>query len=97
MIIKVVVKAVLICALFMAVGSYLVYLKTGKFWIPSFNFSGVTQSIGLGSPNMSTLPQLSELQETGQPVYKWIQNGRWHYGDTPPEGVKAQIVSRGKK
>ena len=97
MIFKVVIKAVLICALFMAVGSYLVYLKTGNFWIPSFDLSSVSRSISIGSPKMSILPKLEELQKTGKPVYKWVQNGRWHYGDTPPKGVKSQIVSRGKK
>jgi TRAP-type C4-dicarboxylate transport system permease small subunit len=91
-----VIKAVLICALFMAIGSYLVYLRTGTFWMPSFDLSGLKQSVKMGSPKMSTLPKLNELNESGRPVYKWIQNGRWHYGDTPPEGVKAQIISKGE-
>jgi hypothetical protein len=93
----VVVKAVLICALLMALGSYLVYLKTGRFWIPSFAVASLIPSTKHDSPNMSPLPKLNELEKSGLPVYKWIQDGQWHYGDSPPNGVDAQIVSGDEK
>ncbi len=50
------------------------------------------QRTGVEAPRL-TLPQLELPSGSGETVraYKWRDGeGNWHYGDTPPPGVKAE-------
>ncbi len=90
MLVKLLFKSVLIVCLAIAVVSYATYLKTGKFWLPSFSTSNIKMPSVNSSPTMSALPSLSEMDSSNQKTYKWRVNGQWHYGEAPPEGVEVQ-------
>ncbi|MBX2849058.1 MAG: hypothetical protein KTR16_12105 [Acidiferrobacterales bacterium] len=77
------IKAVLVVAIVVAVASYLNYLRTGYFWLPSIG----SFQIGSSTPNMQTLPPPKDT------IYKWREGGEWVYGDAPPESVEAQKVT----
>lgn len=86
----------------MAIASYAVYLKTGRFWVPSFShvvsklswpdFKAVKSFgdyFGDNEKPVAVQPVTIPLAKPSEPTYKWRLNGQWHYGDTPPEGVNA--------
>ena len=83
-------KCLVVCLLGYAVLAVVIYTATGQTWKPSIawpDFDAV-----LPSPTMST------LEAPDQPTWRWRENGRWHYGDTPPEGVQAERIDKqGKK
>lgn len=93
MVVKLLFKSLLIVCLVIAIASYATYLKTGQFWVPSFSTSNIKIPSVISSPKMNTLPKLSELESSNQKTYKWLANGQWHYGEAPPEGVKAVLIS----
>lgn len=45
-------KAITICVLIIAIASYFVYLRTGKFWAPHFSVSSLTAN----NPFVNDLP-----------------------------------------
>ena len=85
MIARVLIKAGIMIAIFMAIASYVVYLKTGKFWKPSWSNVNISmpELLGSGAPNMQSITAPEE------PTYKWRQGGQWHYGQKPPKGMDA--------
>ena len=87
MVVKLLFKSVLIVCLVIAIASYATYLKTGKFWLPSFSTSNIKMPSVNSSPTMSALPKLSEMDSSNLKTYKWLVNGQWYYGEVPPEGV----------
>ena len=92
MITRIVIKAVLIVALLLALASYAVYLKTGRFWIPAWNL----QSLSMPSYSSMFKPQTATMEPISkptEPTYKWQKDGSWHYGNVPPPDVKAELLS----
>lgn len=79
------IKLCVIVAICFAVGSYLVYLKTGCFWMPSWSNVNISMPAFLGGGDATLEPVTSPTE----PTYKWWANGQWNYGQTPPEGVNA--------
>ena len=82
-------KAALIVIIAFAGISYLTYLRSGNYWLPGF-MTGWFHSPVLGEPTMGP-PTIS------QPTYKWLDEGRWVYGDVPPPGVEAIAVHEEQK
>lgn len=80
-------KALLFCAVIVGLASFLNYLRTGYFWVPSI----LSFEPEFSKPTMQALPQPTET------IYKWREHGEWVYGDSPPEGVNAQRVSGEKE
>jgi len=78
------IKGLLICGIVLAIGLYLIYLKTGQFWVPNLP----TFSL----PSFGTTPKLKSLPKPTEAIYKWRQNGRWVYGEKPPENGSAKRV-----
>jgi len=89
---KLIIKSILICIIIIAIASYATYLKTGQFWIPSFDLPDLKMPKVISSPKMNSLPKLSEM-ENSQKTYKWLDKGKWHYGEAPPKGVDAELIS----
>lgn len=89
MILRLLIKASLVIVVFMAIGSYLVYLKTGEFWKPSWS------NINISMPTFFSqdTPVMESVTVPSETTYKWRQAGQWHYGEKPPEGVEAIKVS----
>lgn len=87
-----IIKCVVVIVIILAVASYISYLKTGRFWVPTISFSSVKSSLQSfrGAPVMQT------LEAPDEDVYKWRVDGEWVYGDSPPEGVDAQRVGGDK-
>lgn len=95
MITRIVMKAVVIVTLLLGLGSYAVYLKTGRLWIPEWD----VQSLSMPSFSGTIKQPAARMESVGkptEPTYKWLKDGRWHYGDMPPPGVKAQLISKHK-
>ena len=83
-------KACMIAFVCMGVASYVVYLKTGRFWVPDLSISNLNKPKLFGSKTPVMEPVLAPTENTyKKPTYKWWANGHWNYGQTPPEGVKA--------
>ncbi len=80
------IKGVLICAVILAIGSYLIYLKTGQFWMPSVNVFNISL------PQVEKKQRFKPIPKPTQPIYKWRQGGQWVYGETPPKNVSAERV-----
>ena len=76
MVVKLLFKSLLIVCLVIAVTSYATYLKTGKFWLPSINTLSIKMPSVISTPKMAALPKLSELDNTNQKTYKWLENGQ---------------------
>ena len=92
MILRILFKGVIIFVVIMAVISYLAYLRTGVFWVPTVsNFS-------LPFLRLDSQPSIegTKVSFDGRknPTYKWLENGRWHYGDVPPEGVESELLQK---
>lgn len=81
---RVVLKCLAVCGLIYACVAYAAYLRTGQFWIPTVRVPAVT-----GFWNQ---PEMNSLEAPTTPTWRWRQNGIWHYGDSPPNGVDAQRV-----
>jgi len=64
--------------------SYLGYLKTGRFWLPTISSNSL--------PNFARQPTFESLPQPTKPVYKWRENGRWVYGEKPPRDIEAEQV-----
>ena len=100
MVFKLVVKSLVICALFVVISSYLVYLQTGKFWLPVLRVPNISVPSfaslqGLVSASLSEADKFSadvNLDNVSAPTYMWLHNGSWHYGDVPPEGMNATRI-----
>ena len=88
-IIGLLIKVVLIAALLLAVVSYFVYLNTGKFWVPNLSFVRDNVSI----PFSDDEPKMGTLQAPNEPIYKWREGEVWVYGNKPPEGVNATLIT----
>jgi len=87
---RIALKALIILFLCFAIGRYLVYLKTGRFWMPSFSSSDI-KAPELSLPQFGK-PSYTDFSTSNTPkskTYKWRENGQWVYGDTPPEHVNA--------
>lgn len=93
---RVSIKAAMILCIVLALGSYLVYLKTGRFWVPSFSASQLSMPFS-DEPILDTKPTGKPVTTPSVPSYKWIENGRWHYGEKPPKGVDAIKLDKVKK
>lgn len=79
---RTVLKCLAVCVLVFAFIVYAGYLRTGHFWFPAVK-----------APVLSGLwkqPEMNSLEAPTSPTWRWRQNGVWHYGDSPPEGVDAQ-------
>ena len=83
----------------LAVGA-LAYLSYATSW---FNFaqywSSVKTSVSIVRsklPENPFVPKLEPLEPISQPAYKWLDRGRWVYGDTPPFGVDAIRIDKQK-
>jgi len=85
MIWRLLIKASLMIVVFMAIASYLVYLKTGQFWKPSWS------NINISTPTFfsQNVPVMESVTVPSETTYKWRQAGQWHYGEKPPNGVDA--------
>ena len=92
MITRTVIKAVLIVALLLGLASYAVYLKTGRFWVPNWNVQSLSMP-SLSGMFKDQTPSMQPISKPTKATYKWHKDGRWHYGDVPPPGVKAQLIS----
>lgn len=86
-------RFLLICLIIFALASYLSYLRTGQFWLPNIS-TGVTQ---LSLPLVDSPPSMNPVEAPTEPTYKWRKDGQWHYGDEPPEGVKAISLVKERK
>lgn len=88
--------AALICAV-----SAWSYYNTGQFWLPSFLVSGsrsVANAVSEIPITTSTKkPTFNSVSAPSEPSYKWLQDGSWHYGPKPPEGVNAIDISKPAK
>jgi hypothetical protein len=96
MITRIFIKAVLIVTLLMGLGSYAVYLKTGRFWVPEWNIQSLSMASFTGTFKQP-VASMEPISKPTAPTYKWLKGGRWHYGDVPPPGVKARLISDSKK
>jgi hypothetical protein len=65
---------------------YAAYLHTGRLWLPSMNLPSVSWFSGT--------PKLEPVGLPVEPTWRWRENGKWHYGDSPPKGVKAERIDR---
>jgi len=83
-----IIKLVLIAAIVLAIASYIAYLRTGKFWVPDLSFGN-----NISIPFSDSVPKMQSLQAPNEPVYKWRERGVWVYGDNPPEGVEAKLIT----
>lgn len=92
MVIKTIIKFALIIGICMAVGSYLVYLNTGRFWVPQLP-SNLTMPAFL---KREYKPSMEPVSEPTEPTYKWMKNGQWYYGQKPPKGVNAVRLDKGE-
>ena len=92
MITRIVIKAVCIVALLFGLGSYALYLKTGRFWVPEWNLQSISMPSFSGTFKQPTA-SMEPVNKPTKPTYKWLKGGRWHYGDVPPTGVEAQLIS----
>ena len=90
---KLIIKSILICIIMIAIASYATYLKTGQFWVPSFNLPDLKMPKVNSSPKMNSLPKLADMENANQKTYKWLDKGKWHYGEAPPKGVDAELIS----
>lgn len=90
MIFRLLFKATLMIVIFMAIGSYLVYLKTGKFWKPSLS------NIDISMPEFlkTKAPVMTPVSGPTETTYKWYKNGQWYYGQVPPKGVDAIRIDK---
>jgi hypothetical protein len=90
----------MVCIIIFAATSYLTYLRTGVYWLPTLSNLNLPVMPSFDSllPSPSTSQgSEADFKESKNPTYKWLSNGRWHYGDTPPQGVKAELISNGIK
>lgn len=82
---KLTLKAIAIVIVALAGISYLAYLRSGNYWLPSVT-----------NPSWPILSRdhesAVETPRISQPAYKWLVNGRWVYGDKPPAGVDARAI-----
>ena len=98
MAIRVLFKTVLICALLLAIASYLGYLRTGQFWLPTIPHSVSQLSLPMPESNTSSTPANGNpVEPPTEPTYKWRENGQWHYGDEPPAGAKSISIAKEKQ
>ena len=94
---RLIIKCVMICVLLMAIASYVVYLRTGSFWVPVArvpsislpSFSSFSRLFSDDSVSVEPVGETVSLKNINVPSYKWQQKGIWHYGDTPPQGINA--------
>lgn len=93
---RVSIKAAMILCIVFALGSYLVYLKTGRFWVPSFSTPNISMPFS-GKPILDKKPTGTPVTKPNSPSYKWIEGGRWHYGEKPPKGVDAIRLDKVEK
>lgn len=93
---RVSIKAAMILCILLALGSYLSYLKTGKFWVPSFSAPSISMPFS-NKPVLDKKPSAVPVTSPSVPSYKWIENGRWHYGEKPPKGVDAIKLDKRQK
>ncbi|MEM7358030.1 MAG: hypothetical protein AAF431_02915 [Pseudomonadota bacterium] len=98
MAIRVLFKALLICGLMLAIASYLGYLRTGQFWIPTFPQTISQLSVPEFDLNTTSATENRKpVEAPTEPTYKWRENGQWHYGDEPPAGAKAISIAKEKQ
>lgn len=89
MFIRTALKAAIIVIVAFAGISYLAYLRSGNYWLPAF-VSDRFQTPEMRKATMGP-PTI------GQPAYKWLDKGRWVYGDEPPPDVEAITVHEEQK
>lgn len=82
-------KVVIVILIIFAVISYVNYLKTGRFWVPNISFQAVSSPFKSFVPS----PEMKPLESPKETIYKWREQDEWVYGDTPPAGVDAQLIS----
>lgn len=83
---RLVFKTAIIAFLCFAIGSYLVYLKTGRLFVPKLTKPEISLPSILDKPAYS---DFSSIEAPKVETYKWRENGQWKYGDTPPKNVDA--------
>ena len=88
-----VIKAVMIVVIIVGIASYISYLQTGRFWIPKFSMASIKSPL----PSIQRAPTMQALEAPQETIYKWRDQGKWVYGQTPPTGVTAQLVSEKKE
>lgn len=84
MLLRTAIRGALLIVVAVAGLSYLSYLRTGSYWIPGFVSTSMQ---GLGVQQASMGPATLD-----QPAYKWLDKGKWVYGDHPPPGVEAIAI-----
>jgi hypothetical protein len=95
---KIAIKVLIILFVCVAIGSYLVYLKTGRLfipWISTLNSPASFSAPELSLPKLSSEPSYRDFSSNNTPqsqTYKWRENGQWVYGDKPPKGVDATRI-----
>ena len=82
-------KCVVVALFGYAVLAVVIYTATGQTWRPSISWPDFA--------DLKPAPEMSTLEAPDEPTYRWRQNGRWHYGDKPPEGVNAERIDKGAK
>ena len=86
-----VIKYLMLVVVILAIASYINYLRTGQFWLPTVSMSSIKSSLP-SFDSVPSAPKMNTLEAPNEAVYKWRVNGEWVYGDTPPAGVDAQRV-----
>lgn len=82
---KFILKCLLVGVVVYAVIVYAAYLRTGKFWLPTFGNLPSISWFGVS-------PKLQSLEAPAEPTWRWRESGRWHYGDSPPPGIPAERI-----
>ena len=85
---KILFKGTLLCMVLIGVAAYIGYLRTGQYRLPALKLPQLFLPNPVGEINMSA------VQAPAEPTYKWRINGRWYYGDVPPQGVDALLISK---
>jgi len=82
-------------------------IRTLDSLIPSFNFSGTSSGIGATVNSLLTVFNNESNEATNEEsasnrevavqtreIYRWQdEQGTWHYTDTPPPGVNAEVMA----
>jgi hypothetical protein len=54
----------------------------------------MSRYLNMGGDGTPVMRDVISTEQTRQTFYKWQDdNGQWHFGDEPPEGVQAKAVS----
>ena len=82
-------KCLVVCGLGYAVLAVVIYTATGRTWQPKIELPSFGSS--------TAASKMKTLEAPTEPTWRWRQNGRWHYGDKPPAGVKAERIDKSEQ